>query len=63
MKSRTEDRLLRKVERKNLGKLHRLELVKRSLLLLIVAAWVITVPLAGIMGAMFFFMLRGMLLP
>lgn len=63
LKSRTEDRLLRKVERKNLGKLHRLELVKRSLLLLIVAAWVITVPLAGIIGAMFFFMLRGMLLP
>jgi len=26
-------------------------------------AWVITVPLAGILGAMFFFMMRGMLLP
>ena len=61
-KSRS-DNLLSKKERKNLGRIHRLELVRRSLLLRIVAAWVITVPLAGIMGAMFFFMMRGIMLP
>ena len=55
--------LLRKRERKSLGRIHRLELVRRSLLLRIVAAWLITVPLAGVMGAMFFFMMRGIMLP
>jgi PiT family inorganic phosphate transporter len=55
--------VLHKRERKNLGKIYRLELVKRSLLLRIAAAWVITVPLAAVMGAMFFFTIRGMMLP
>ncbi len=55
--------LLRKRERKSLSRIHRLELVRRSLLLRIVAAWLITVPLAGVMGAMFFFMMRGIMLP
>ena len=63
MKSKSEDRLLHKKERKGLGRLHRLELVKRSLLLLIVAAWLITVPVSGILATMFFYMLRGMMLP
>jgi PiT family inorganic phosphate transporter len=57
------DRLLNKKERKNLGRVHRVELVKRNLLLRIAAAWIITVPLAGMLAAMFFFMIRGMLLP
>jgi len=57
------DRLLGKRERKGLGRVHRIELVKRNLLLRIAAAWVITVPLAAILAAMFFFMIRGMLLP
>jgi len=57
------DRLLGKRERKGLGRVHRIELVKRNLLLRIAAAWVITVPLAGLLAAMFFFMIRGMLLP
>ncbi|GAW33616.1 phosphate transporter family protein [Roseovarius sp. A-2] len=57
------DRLLDKKERKGLGRVHRVELVKRKLLLRIAAAWVITVPLAAIFAAMFFFMLRGMMLP
>ena len=56
-------KLLAKRERRGLGRVHRIELVKRSLLLRIVAAWVITVPLAGTLAAMFFFMIRGMLLP
>jgi PiT family inorganic phosphate transporter len=57
------DRVLGKRERKDLGRVHRIELVKRNLLLRIAAAWVITVPLAAILAAAFFFMIRGMLLP
>jgi len=63
LKQRSGDKILHNKERKGLGRIHRLELVKRSLLLLIVAAWLITLSLSGAMGAMFFFMLRGMLLP
>ena len=58
-----EDRLLGKRERKRLGQVHRVELVKRNLLLRIAGAWVITVPIAAILAAAFFFMIRGMLLP
>ena len=64
MKSQaSNDRLLAKQERKDLGRVHRVELVKRNLLFRIAAAWVITVPLAAVLAAMFFFMIRGMLLP
>lgn len=56
-------RVLNKAQRKGLGRIQRMELVKRSLLWRIAAAWVITVPLAGCLAAMFFFMLRGMMLP
>jgi PiT family inorganic phosphate transporter len=52
-----------KKERKQLKKVYRKELVKRSMLLKIAAAWVITVPLAGLLAAMLYFMIRGMLLP
>lgn len=54
---------LSKQERKGLRKLYRKELVKRSIFLKIVAAWLITVPVSALMAAMFYFMLRGMLLP
>ncbi len=54
---------LRKEERKGLQKIQRVELVKRTLLLRIAAAWVITVPAAALLSAMIFFMLRGALLP
>lgn len=43
------DKLLHNKERKRLGRIHRLELLKRALLLLIVAAWLITLPLSGAM--------------
>ncbi|MBW4986020.1 inorganic phosphate transporter [Mameliella sp. CS4] len=57
------DRLLGKQERRGLGRVHRVELVKRNLLLRIAAAWIITVPIAAVLSAMFFFMIRGMMLP
>ncbi|WP_028452867.1 inorganic phosphate transporter [Chitinilyticum aquatile] len=51
-----------KMERKNLKKVYRQELVKRSQIMKIAAAWVITVPASALMAAMVYFMLRGMLL-
>lgn len=57
------ERLLVKRERRGLGRVHRIELVKRNLLLRIAAAWIITVPIAAVLAAMFFFMIRGMMLP
>ena len=56
-------RLLAKKERRGLDRVQRVELVKRALLLRIAAAWIITVPLAACLAAMFFFMVRGMMLP
>ncbi|MCK0150167.1 inorganic phosphate transporter [Marivita sp. S6314] len=64
MKAQEEaDRLLGKQERRGLGRVHRVELVKRNLLLRIAAAWIITVPIAAVLSAMFFYMIRGMMLP
>lgn len=57
------DRPLGKQERRGLDRVHRVELVKRNLVLRIAAAWIITVPIAAILSAMFFFMIRGMMLP
>lgn len=47
-------------ERKSLKKVYRHELVKRSHLLKIAAAWVITVPASGIMAAFLYFTLSRM---
>lgn len=53
---------LSKKERKSLKRIYRQELVKRSALLKIAAAWVITVPASGLLAALFFFTIRGMML-
>ncbi|CRI67443.1 putative phosphate permease jhp_1384 [Thiocapsa sp. KS1] len=50
-----------KLERQSLRKVYRHELVKRSQVLKIVAAWVITVPASALMAAMLFFTIKGML--
>ncbi|WP_077529667.1 inorganic phosphate transporter [Vreelandella utahensis] len=50
---------LKKKERKRLKKIYQEEMVKRHLMLKIVAAWVITVPASGLLAAMFYFTLRG----
>ena len=62
LKKKKGPHLLKK-DRKELRNLYHKELVKRSMLLKIAAAWVITVPLAGVLAAMLYFMIRGMLLP
>ncbi len=51
-----------KVEKKAMKAVKKHELVKRSALKMIIAAWLVTVPAAGILAAMFYYMLRGMLL-
>ncbi|MDB4792471.1 inorganic phosphate transporter [bacterium] len=52
---------LSKNERKSLKKELRQELVKRSALMKIAAAWVITVPASGIMAAILFFAIKGIM--
>lgn len=53
---------LMKKERKQLSKVYRTELVKRSHLKRIIAAWIITVPATGGMAALIYFMIRGIML-
>jgi PiT family inorganic phosphate transporter len=52
-----------KADRKGLKKAYREELVQRSMLLKIAAAWVTTVPLAGVLAALLYFTIRGMMMP
>jgi len=54
---------LTKSERKKLRKIYKHELVKRSQLMKIAAAWVITVPASGLVAAMLYFTIRGLMLP
>ncbi|MDR1530169.1 MAG: inorganic phosphate transporter [Burkholderiales bacterium] len=62
-KDKNAPAVLSKSERKNLRSVYKEELIKRSLVIRIAAAWLITVPASALLSAMFFFMLRGMLLP
>lgn len=50
-----------KHERKGLRRVYRQELVKRSQVSRIVAAWVITVPASALMAGLLFFTIKGML--
>jgi PiT family inorganic phosphate transporter len=63
MKQQTGSKVLNKKERKAMKKIYRKELVKRSALSRIVAAWLITVPVSGLLAAMLYFTIRGMMLP
>lgn len=62
LKKQAAESGLSKKERKNLKRIYRTELVKRAALLKIAAAWIITVPASGILAALFFFTIRGMML-
>ena len=63
LKQHTADAELTKKERRQLKRVYRHELVKRSALLKIAAAWIITVPVSALMAAILFFTIRGMMLP
>jgi len=60
-KKKSSDVPLSKKERKRLKKIYKEELVKRSQLTRIAAAWIITVPASACMAALLFFTLRGLL--
>ncbi len=62
LKQKSAKAHLTKKERKQLSKVYKTELVTRSHLKRIIAAWIITVPATGAMAALFFYMIRGMLL-
>lgn len=51
-----------KAERNALKKVYRTQLVQRSQLLRIVAAWVITVPATALMAGLIFFVMKGMMM-
>ena len=53
---------LSKIEKKAIKAVRKHELVKRSALKMILAAWLITVPASALLSAVFYFMIRGILL-
>lgn len=61
-KAHTNPELFSSKERKGLRKVYRGELVKRSHLLRIAAAWVITVPASALLGALLYYAIRGAML-
>ena len=63
MKAMGPEAVISAAQRKELRKALKRHLVKRSALLKIASAWIITVPVSAFLGAMFYFVLRGMLLP
>ena len=50
-------------ERRRVKKAYKAKMVERSMLFKIIAAWVFTVPVAGLLSAALFFMIRGIMLP
>ena len=63
LKENNTDTHFTKREKKDLKKVYRRELVKRSALLRIAAAWVITVPASAALAALIFYTIRGAMLP
>jgi len=63
LKARKGETALTKEDRKTLRKEYKQQLVKRSALIKIAAAWIITVPLSALLAALLFFTIRGMMLP
>ncbi|MBK9444984.1 MAG: inorganic phosphate transporter [Betaproteobacteria bacterium] len=60
LKAHAEAADLSKRERKQIRKVYRHELVKRSAIYKIAAAWVITVPVSGALAAVIYYMIVGM---
>lgn len=63
LKKKKKDSKLTRKERKSLKKVYKEELVKRSHLYKIALAWIITVPLSGLLAGFLFFTIRGFMLP
>ena len=62
-KNGNKELYLARKHRKSLRSVYRKELVKRSMVMKIAAAWVITVPASGLMAAIFYYTIRGFMLP
>ncbi|MFA5682958.1 MAG: inorganic phosphate transporter [Lysobacteraceae bacterium] len=52
-----------KQERKGLRRVHRRELVKRAVMMRVVAAWLVTVPASALIAAIAYYAIRGAMLP
>lgn len=63
LKAMGPEAVISAAQRKELRKALKRQLVKRSSLLKIASAWIITVPVSALMAAVFYFALRGMMLP
>lgn len=63
MKQMGEAAVIDAGERKQLKKSLKRQLVHRASLLKIASAWIVTVPVSAFLAAMFYFALRGMMLP
>ncbi len=63
MKQMGPEAVITAAQRRQLRKSLKRQLVKRSMLLKIASAWVITLPVAAALSALFYFAIRGMLLP
>ncbi|MCB1865277.1 MAG: inorganic phosphate transporter [Chromatiales bacterium] len=58
-----QDPTISKTERKGLKRVYKTELVKRTHLVRIIAAWLVTVPISALIAAFLYFTVRGMMLP
>ncbi|NVO54175.1 inorganic phosphate transporter [Rhodobacteraceae bacterium B1Z28] len=63
LKTRMGQSDVTKLDRKTITRLHKRDLVDRSLVLKIFAAWIITVPATAAISAVVYFTLRGIMLP
>ena len=63
LKSMGPEAVITAAQRKELQAALKRQLVSRSSLFKIVSAWIITLPVSAFLAAMFYFVLRGMLLP
>jgi PiT family inorganic phosphate transporter len=63
LKAMGHEAVISAAQRKELQRALKRQLVSRSSLLKIVSAWVITLPVSAFLAALFYFVLRGMLLP
>lgn len=63
VKTRIGQTEVTKLDRKTITRVHKRDLVDRSLVLRIFAAWIITVPATAAISAVVYFTLRGIMLP
>ena len=63
LKAMGSEAVISAAQRKELQKALKRQLVSRTSLLKIASAWIITLPVSAVLAALFYFVLRGMMLP